>query len=292
MENLILVTGHRGFVGGHLTNYLDQQGIKWVGYDLVDGFDIRDKFKLESTFMEHPIDVVIHLAALASPIKSMMFPDEYVDTNIKGTQNLLECAKRYKIKRFISFSSSSVYGDQAPPNSEKEPYMPTSIYGITKTTSELLVKASDVPYTIIRPFTLYGLNGRKDQVIYKWINFLKQKKPITILGDGTTKRGYTYINDLVKAVVDLIDNKKAENETFNLGGTEVVTIEELAKLFQDTIKCEIDWKPEIQYAPLLKGDVYANYADISKAKELIGYDPPQNFRKNIENIIKHELCET
>lgn len=240
--------------------------------------------------MENKIDTVIHLAALANPIKSMMFPDEYIKTNINGTQNLLDCAKRYGVKQFIFFSSSSVYGGNVPPNKEDEQYAPTSIYATSKVTGELLVKSSDIPYTIIRPFTLYGTDGRKDQVVYKWINLLKQGKPITILGDGTTKRGYTYINDFVKTVIDTVNNDKAINETFNLGGEEIISIQELADIFKETIECEIELKPEIQYAPLLKGDTYENFADVSKAKEILGYNPTKNFRKNIENIIKKELC--
>lgn len=289
---MILITGHKGFVGGYITKELDSRGLEWVGYDLVERNDIRDRFNLESFFMENKIDTVIHLAALANPIKSMMFPVEYVNTNILGTHNLLDCAKRYGVKQFIFFSSSSVYGGNIPPNNENEHYAPTSVYATTKVTGELLVKSSDVPYTIIRPFTLYGLNGRKDQVIYKWINLLKQNKPITILGDGTTKRGYTYINDLAKTVVDVIGNDKALNETFNLGGEEVVAIQELADIFKETIECEIELKPEIQYAPLLKGDTYQNFADITKAKEILGYNPTKNFRKNIEDIIRKELCQS
>jgi len=287
---MILVTGHRGFVGGHLTKYLDDKGLPWIGYDLVDGNDIRDKYKLGSFFYDNKIDVVIHLAALANPIKSIMFPDEYFNTNINGVQNLLALAKQYNIKHFISFSSSSIYGSQTPPNNEEQGYQPESIYAVSKTAGELLVKSSDVPYTIIRPFTLYGLNGRKDQVIYKWINILKEKKPITIFGEGSTKRGYTHVDYFVRTVVDLIGNPKAIGEVFNLGGTEVITVYELADIFKETLSCEINYKPEIQFAPLLKGDVFNNSADITKANNILGYNPPKTLKENIVSIIKKELC--
>src|SRR3990167_7205882 len=142
---MILITGHRGFVGGHLTKFLDEKEVKWIGYDLVDGNDIRNRFKLNNIFFENEIDMVIHLAALASPLKSMMFPDEFISTNINGTQYLLECAKRHGVKQIIAFSSSSVYGEAKPPSREDDPMLPTSIYAITKLTSEYLIKASDVP---------------------------------------------------------------------------------------------------------------------------------------------------
>jgi UDP-glucuronate 4-epimerase len=283
----ILITGHRGFVGGHLTKYLDDNKISWVGFDLVEGNDIRDRYKLGSVFYENKIDTIIHLAALANPVKSQMFPDEYLKTNVQGTQNILECSKLYGVKHLIFFSSSCVYGNQTPPNNELQPYDPQSVYAISKVAGEMLVRASDVPYTIIRPFTLYGMNGRKDQVVYKWINMLKDGKPITIYGDGTTKRGYTNIDYLVKTVVGLTPM----NETFNLGGTEVITVYELADIFQKVLKCEINKVPEIQYLPLLKGDTYNNSADITKAKEMLGYNPPEEFEKNITEIIKHELCQ-
>jgi len=286
---MILITGHRGFVGGHLTKFLDEKEVKWIGYDLVDGNDIRNRFKLNNIFFENEIDMVIHLAALASPLKSMMFPDEFISTNINGTQYLLECAKRHGVKQIIAFSSSSVYGEAKPPSREDDPMLPTSIYAITKLTSEYLIKASDVPYTIIRPFTLYGLNGRPDQVVYKWINLIKQGKPITIYGDGTSRRGYTFIDDLVQGVFSTIGNEKAMNQVFNLGGTEIFNVYQLGDIFKRVVECQVNNEPTIQFAPLLKGDIYENWADISKARELLGYSPQENFEKNLEAIIKAEI---
>lgn len=285
---MILVTGHKWFVGWHLTRLLDEKWLKWIWFDLVDGQDIRDKYKLWTVFFENKIDIVIHLAALASPTKSMMFPDEYFSTNINWTQNLLECAKKYNINHFISFSSSSVYWDQKPPTPEDAPQNPTSIYAISKATGEMLIRASDVPYTIIRPFTLYWMNGRKDQVVYKWINLIKEWKPITIYWDANNKRWYTFIDDLVGAVVWLIGNKSAINNTFNLGWTEVVSIYQLSKIFEKAIERKL----EIHHLPLLKWDVYENWADTSRANELLWYNPEERFEENIKEIIKKELWKT
>lgn len=277
---MILITGHKGFVGSHLTKLLDEMKIEWIGYDLVEGNDIRNRLQLENYFLDNRIDAVIHLAALVHPIKSMMFPDEYISTNVNGTHYLLDCAKRHNVKHFVFFSSSSIYGNQQPPNSEDSPYMSESIYAMSKASGEMLVRASGVPYTIIRPFTIYGENGRKDQVIYKWLNMHKDGRPITVFGNGSSKRGYTYVKDLIEGILTILAKPKISvNQTFNLGGTEIISINDLAEIFKDSLGAKIE------YLPLPKGDVYENWADITKAQKMLGYNPKENFRKNVLEII-------
>lgn len=269
---MILITGDKGFVGSHLT-----KKIKGIGFDLVDGLDIRDKYQLETVFENYHIDTVIHLASLAGVRKGDLLPDDYIDTNIKGTNNIIECCKRHNVKHLIYFSSSSVYGNHLPPNKENDRLNPISTYGITKLASELLVKSSGVPYTIIRPFSLYGENGRKDQIFYKWLNLIKEGKPIELFGDGTAKRGFTYVGDIVEGV-KLILSKGATSEVYNIGGEEIITLNDIIKVLKDKYHVRIHFKEE---NPL---DIKDNWADITKIKSL-GYKQKSSFIKNLKKII-------
>ena len=285
---MILVTGHRGFIGQRLCQELRDKGHEFVGYDLVSGDDIRDYFKLSNVFEKEGVDIVIHLAARAGVRTGEEFPEEFITTNIIGTQNLLKLAKKFNCKHFVFFSSSSVYGSEPSPNKEDDRLAPESLYGITKQTGEELVKASGLRSTIIRPFTVYGENGRKDQVMFKWINQINVGKPITFYGDGKTKRGYTYVGDLVDGVINELGRKRDKErppcEIFNLGGEEVFSLEELLNIFKDT-------KPDIKVRrlPLPKGDVPENWGDISKAKREIGFNPNSSFYENVKRIISKEI---
>ncbi len=283
---MILVTGHEGFIGKRLTHELSINCLDWIGYDLEDGDDIRDYFKVNKVFRENNIDTVIHLAARAGVRTSESFPDEYITTNIIGTNNLLKSAEEYGVEKFISFSSSSVQGGSPSPNKESDPVSPDSIYAVTKATSEMLVKNSTIPErTVVRPFTVYGECGRKDQVIFKWINQIKAGRLITFFGDGETKRGYTYVGDLVKGVVKIVLNKgeRKEFEIYNLGGSQIVTLKELLSIFQDVFPSLI-----VKKLPLPKGDVRENWADIDKAKRELGFSPDTDFKKTVTNIIISE----
>lgn len=273
----ILITGDKGFVGSHLTKRLEN----YVGYDLVDGFDLRDAYQLESVFENHQIDTVIHMGALAGVRKSKLFPLDYIETNIRGTLNVVESCQRNKIKHLIFLSSSSVYGNQTPPNKETDELEPIAMYGITKLAGELLVKHSGVPYTIIRPFSLYGENGRKDQIHFKWINQIKEGKPITLFGDGSAKRGFTYVGDFVDGLLLLL-KKGADNEIYNIGGHEIISINEVIDVFKDKLDFEIDNYP----AP--KEDIAQNWADTSKIEKL-GYKPKVKFVDKLKEIINKEL---
>jgi len=270
---MILITGDKGFVGLHMD-------IPHVGYDLVDGFDILDTYQLETVFANNHIDTVIHLAALAGVHKSLLFPDKYIDVNIKGTQNIIDACKRHNVKHLIFFSSSSVYGNGKPPLQETNELNPISPYGISKVAGELLVKSSGVPYTIIRPFSLYGDKGRKDQIFYKWINEIKAHGEITLLGDGTAQRGFTNVYDLVDAV-KLILHKGAENETYNIGGSEIITMNDVIKTLENNYAFYVNKLPENN------GDIYQSWADISKARDKLGYEPKRNFFEELQVIINN-----
>jgi UDP-glucuronate 4-epimerase len=276
---MILVTGHKGFIGSRLTKELDARGYKWAGYDLKEGNDIRDAHTLDAFFEFTQPSKVIHLAALAGVRRGEDYREDYLSTNVMGTDNVLKMADKYGVETFVLFSSSSVYGENG---------MPNSFYGITKSMSELLPFRYDIPHVnIVVPYTVYGEDGRKDQVIYKWLNQIKNDKPITFYGDGGSSRTYTYVGDLVEGVIKAMKFKGEKIERFDFGGKEDIKLNTILEIFQSK---KPDLKIDRQPAP--KADVYSNVADISYAKEKLGYDPQTPFKGKLEQILNQELWTT
>jgi len=293
----VLVTGSQGFIGQNLCGYLQEKGITYRGYDLVNGDDIRDKLKLDKVFEEGQFDAVIHLAALAGVRKSKEYPDEYISTNINGTYNVIEMCKKYKVDKLLFYSSSSVLGGNKYSSiglEETELYNPQSLYAHTKVMGELMVKASGLNNIIIRPFTVYGENGRPDMVIYKWINAIKAKKEIVVYNDDTI-RGYTYVGDLVKGTIDLLlTNKNIEDPGYignivHLGGKDFMSIKDVLNIF--TTFCELNNidKYSVNHKERLIEDVKYSFADISKAKRLINFNPDTNFKDKLIEILNKEF---
>lgn len=288
MKN-ILITGHLGFVGKHLTKILDKKGLPWIGYDLINGQDIRNKHDLECIFELHQIRYVIHLAARAGVRRSKLYPEEYINTNIFGTQNVVDMCNKYDIEKLIFYSSSSVFGKGGtPPLVEDDDKKPTSLYGISKLAGEHIVNNAKCKTVIVRPFTIYGPSGRKDEVIYRWLEQHKNGLPITVYGDGDSCRGYVYVKDLIEATVNVlnVDNKWytdffQQHEDFNLGGSEIIYIKDIENVFRERF-------PDADFIklPLPKEDVLENYANTDKAKQMIGFNPERGFIKNVENMIK------
>jgi UDP-glucuronate 4-epimerase len=283
----VLVTGNCGFVGRHIIKALDECNVSWYGCDLEEARDIRNLQELDRLFDSHHFTDVIHLAALTGVRRSEEYSEEYIRTNISGTKNIVKMCEKHGVESLIFFSSSSVYGNGTPPIMETSPMNPISLYGITKLTGEEIVRASSVPQrTIIVPFTIFGEEGRRDSVIYKWIDQYSAGKPITVFGDGKTRRGYVYIKDLVDCLIEIIGNKRAawSCEKFNLGGAEVIELETLLKIFQNHI-------PDLNFVrlPLRGDDIAENFADISKAKNMLGFNPQECYARVVKKIIKKEL---
>ena len=275
---MTLITGHKGFIGSHLVeNKLD-----YIGYDLKDGQDIRNKYQLAKIFANNNITQIIHLAAEAGVRRGEKYPDEYISTNINGTRNLLELAEEYGVKHFIFFSSSSVYGNQKPPFKEDMKLAPNSLYGLTKLAGELLCKLSPVRTTVVRPFSVYGENGRGDQVVYKWLNQVSLVEPVSFYGTGRTIRGYVYVKDLVDGVRAIFNDKclRRNFEVYNLGGQEKITLDHLYGLFEE-------WFPRIEKKvfDLPNADVRENWADISKAKLHLKWSPDTKFDNKIKELL-------
>ncbi len=253
--------------------------------------DIRNKEKIKSIFENHEIEMVIHLAAMAGVRYSIENPALYYDVNINGTLNLLEACKKEKIKKFIFASSSSVYGNNTKvPFEEKDPVdYPISPYGATKRGGELLCYTYhhlyDISIAALRFFTVYGPRQRPDLAIHKFAKSIVEKQEIPFYGDGSTKRDYTYIEDIIQGILkamDWIKENKKRYEIFNLGESKTISLGEMVQIIEKVL----EKKAHKKILPMQPGDVLSTHADINKAKEILGYNPKMDFEEGIKNFIQ------
>lgn len=294
----ILVTGGAGFIGSSVIDRLLARGDEVVcldnfdefyrpdikrrnlssalghkGFRLVEG-DIRDMALLKALFAEERFDMIFHPAARAGVRPSIIDPMLYEDVNIKGTMNLLEMAKEYKLKGFIFASSSSVYGSNKKfPFSETDNVdNPVSPYAATKKSCELICYTYHHLYnmniTCLRFFTVYGPRQRPEMAIHKFTRLIDEGKPVPMFGDGSSKRDYTYIDDIVDGVIKSIDKNPAY-EIYNIGESQTTELRELIAL----IEKHLGKKAVIESHPDQPGDVPLTYADITKAVNELGYAP-------------------
>lgn len=319
----ILVTGGAGFIGSHLCeallqaghtvinvdslndfydpeikkgniseifNTIKRKGIAQERFELVEG-DIRDYFLLESIFLNRKIELIVHLAAYAGVRPSIDNPLLYADVNVNGTLNLLEMCRKYSVSKFIFASSSSVYGNnkKVPFSEDDNVDFPISPYAATKKAGELLCHAYHALYGIdvacLRFFTVYGPRQRPDLAIHKFAALMAAGKPVPFYGDGTTERDYTYIGDIIDGVVKSIDwvmENKGLYEIFNLGESRTVSLNEMLS----KLEAALGMKADLQRLPLQPGDVRRTFADISKAKMLLGYNPSTAFEEGIDCFIQ------
>jgi UDP-glucuronate 4-epimerase len=309
----LLVTGGAGFIGSHLVDHLlatndwqvtvvddfnnfydpriKRQNIQAhlanPRYRLAEA-DIRDRPALESVFAEQDFDCIVHLAARAGVRPSLSQPGLYAETNINGTLNLLELARLRNIKQFVFGSSSSVYGINAKvPFSEDDPVrQPISPYAATKTAGELLCHAYSHLYGMrcicLRFFTVYGPRQRPDLAIHKFASLLTSGQPIPVFGDGTTRRDYTYIDDIIAGVLAAVDFEASDYEVINLGESRTVELRELISLLER----ELDANAVIETLPPQPGDVPQTFADITKARRILGYDPQIQIEEGIRRFIE------
>ena len=247
---------------------------------------------MERIFKENSIQYVVHLAALAGVRPSLLSPIEYISIDVSGTVNLLEVVKDYKITKFVFGSSSSVYGKNSKiPFSEGDKLeRQASPYAAAKTSGELFCatynKLYDIPMGILRFFTVYGERQRPDMAIHKFVSLINEGREITIYGDGSSKRDYTYIGDVVDGIVRSL-SFDYNFEIFNLGSGRVVRLMDLVQIIEDKVKK----KAKIKFLPEQKGDVPITYADISKAKRLLDYNPTVEIEEGVERFVKWYLGE-
>jgi UDP-glucuronate 4-epimerase len=304
-----LVTGAAGFIGARTSEMLIQDGHTVVGvdnindaYDLrmkeyrlkrlqaMDGFtfrklDISDKAVVDH-LKDEKLDGVINLAAWAGVRVSVINPWVYVETNMTGTLNMLELCRQTGTKKFIVASTSSIYGENPPyptpeTASSSEPLQP---YAASKKGAEAMAHAYhhlyDIDVTVVRFFTVYGPAGRPDLSIFRFVQWVSEGRPVRVNGDGEQSRGFTYIDDIARGVILAL--KPVGFEIINLGGHEVITINNLIKLVEDVV----GKKAEVVYGPPNLADMRSNWADVSKAGRLLGWEPQYDMRSGIEKLVE------
>lgn len=256
-------------------------------YKLVEA-DIRDADALERIFDETEFQCIVHLAARAGVRPSLAEPVLYYQTNVDGTLNLLELARKHNVKQFVFGSSSSVYGiNSKVPFSEADPiFQPISPYASTKAAGELMCHTYSHLYDIrclcLRFFTVYGARQRPDLAIHKFAALISEGRPIQMYGDGSTRRDYTYIDDIVQGVRAAIDYDKSVYEVFNLGESHTIELTRLIEL----LEAGLGKKAMIERRPMQPGDVPITFADISKARELLNYAPKTMIEDGIPRFVE------
>lgn len=308
----ILVTGGAGFIGSHLVDRLLADAnrvtavdnfndfydpaikranvaahLKRENFELVEA-DITDSRAINDLFARASFDCVAHLAARAGVRPSLADPLSYEETNVRGTLVLLEAARRNDVPRFIFGSSSSVYGvNSKVPFSEDDAIAnPISPYAVTKIAGEAACHAYNHLYGLrvvcLRFFTVYGARQRPDLAIHKFARLISKGEPVPIFGDGTTRRDYTYIDDIVSGVLAAMRYDQSQFEIINLGESQTVELRRLVELLESALgkRAIIDRQAE------QPGDVPLTYADISKARRLLGYDPQTDIETGIELFVE------
>lgn len=315
MPKHVLVTGGAGFIGSHLSGRLLERGDRVTVLDdfndfydparkrrnvralqelprgrdgafrLVEG-DIRDASLVEELFAPGAFDAVVHLAARAGVRPSLAEPVLYEDVNCIGTLRLLEAARRHGPEVFVFGSSSSVYGvNEKVPFAEDDPVeQPISPYATTKRAGELLCfnyhHLYDLKISCLRFFTVYGPAQRPEMAIHKFTDRIARGEAIPLFGDGSTRRDYTFISDIIDGVVAALD-AELSFEILNLGGAETTALGDLVRWIGEELAVE----PRIDYLPEQPGDVPVTYADVAKAGRLLGYSPKVPIREGLRRFV-------
>ena len=309
-----LITGAAGFIGARTAEMLIQDGHTVAGIDnMNDAYDVRMKeFRLKKLqamdgFTIHKLDIsdksivehfkdekfdgVINLAAWAGVRVSVKNPWVYVETNMTGTLNMLEICRQTGTKKFVTASTSSIYGEDPPyptpeSASSSEPLQP---YAASKKGAEAMAYAYhhlyDIDVTVLRFFTVYGPAGRPDLALFRFVQWVSEGRPVGINGDGEQSRGFTYIDDIARGIILAL--KPVGYEIINLGGHEVITINDLVKLVEDVV----GKKAVVQYGPPNPADMRSNWADVSKAGKLLGWKPQYDMRAGVEKLVEWYIAE-
>lgn len=303
----ILVTGGAGFIGSHLVDVLTARGDSVVVIDDFNDFydpeikrsnlrktpakiftaDVCDQDQINAIIQTQRPDVIVHLAARAGVRPSVQCPELYLKTNIFGTFNLLEAAKRTGVAKFVFASSSSVYGaaPQIPFREDQVLVQTLSPYASSKLAGEQLCSNYSYLYGLkvvcLRFFTVYGPRQRPDLSIHKFTRLIAGGKPIEVYGDGTQRRDFTFIDDIIQGVLGAIDFDGSPFEIFNLGENQTVELNEVISLIEKAL----GRSAVIQYQPPAPGDMPQTYADISKASQLLRYRPTTLIEKGIPRFV-------
>ncbi len=304
-----LVTGAAGFIGARTAELLIKDGHTVVGIDNInDAYDPRMKeYRLRKMqalpgFTFHKLDIshksiidqfedekfdgVINLAARAGVRYSVENPWVFVESNTIGTLNMLEICRQTRTKKFIIASTSSIYGGDPPyptpeSASSSEPLQP---YAASKKGAEAMCHAYhhlyDIDVSVVRYFTVYGPAGRPDLALFRFVQWISEGRPVHVNGDGEQSRGFTYVDDIARGTILAL--KPVGYEVINLGGHEVITINNLIKLVEEIV----GKKADVRYGPPNPADMFTNWADVSKAGELLGWEPQFNMREGVTRLVE------
>lgn len=325
----VLVTGSAGFIGFHLVKALLKMGFEIIGIDNLNNYydpklkfdrlenlnsfildrqfdnsyqfiklDILDEFALKKLFEKHDFDIVINLAAQAGVRYSLEKPKVYIESNLVGYANILECCRHFKIEHFIFASSSSVYGmnSKQPFSTSDNTDFPISLYAATKKSNELLAHTYShlfqIPCTGLRFFTVYGPYGRPDMAYYSFTKAIHEGRPIDIFNNGDMKRDFTYIDDVVDGILKVI--QKAPNpinrqsthanapfRIFNIGNNKPVHLSR----FVSAIETALSMKAIKNLLPIQSGDVPLTYADIDDLVDEYGFQPKTSIEQGISKFV-------
>jgi UDP-glucuronate 4-epimerase len=307
-----LVTGAAGFIGARTSTMLIEQGHTVVGVDnmndaydprmkeyrlrklqALNGFefvrdDISDKGILnrQSAIVNRKFDGVINLAARAGVRFSVENPWVFLESNVMGTLNMLELCRHLGCKKFILASTSSIYGEdpQYPTPETASSSEPLQPYAASKKGAEALTHSYhhlfDIDVTVVRYFTVYGPAGRPDLAIFRFVKWIMEGEPIRINGDGTQSRGFTYVDDIARGTIAAL--KPLGYEIINLGGHEVISINGLVELIEELT----GKKANVQYGPPNLADMFMNQANVTKAREMLGWNPQVRLAEGIGNLIE------
>jgi UDP-glucuronate 4-epimerase len=325
----ILITGTAGFIGFHLAKLLLKDGFQVHGYDgMTNYYDINlkharhnillknpsftategmleDNNKLEDVADKFKPEVIVHLAAQAGVRHSLENPRAYINSNIIGTFNVMEMARKLKVKHLLMSSSSSVYGAnlKMPFTETEKTETQLTIYAATKKANESMAHSYSnlwkIPTTMFRFFTVYGPWGRPDMAYFKFVSAILNDKPIDIYNNGEMYRDFTYIDDLVYGIKLLIDaiptslvgNKVMKDDSLSpVAPYRVINIGNSNKIklldFIEAIEKNLGKKAVRNYLPMQKGDVHSTWADASLLKNLTGYSPQTNFRNGVSRFVE------
>jgi len=325
----VLVTGSAGFIGYHLSRLLLEEGFRVVGYDgMTDYYDValkqrrhqmllqnrnfsaqegmlEDFERLHALAMDERPDIIVHLAAQAGVRYSLEQPRAYVDANLTGTFNVMECARELAVDHLLMASTSSVYGanTEMPFNEHQQTDTPLTLYAATKKANEAMAHSYahlwNLPTTMFRFFTVYGPWGRPDMALFKFTRGIIEGTPIDIYNQGEMQRDFTYVSDLVRGIQLLIDcppvrpedgaqipawdslSPAAPYRVVNIGNGESVRLLD----FIEAIEAECGREAVRNYMPMQKGDVPATWADASLLKALTGYAPQTGVREGIRQFV-------
>ncbi len=317
-----MVTGAAGFIGYHLSDRLLKAGASVVGYDNMNDYydvslkesrlaaldetakttgsfdmirgDLADKAKLEKTFEKYNPDVVVNLAAQAGVRYSIENPDAYIQSNLVGFANILECCRHHEVKHLVYASSSSVYGGntKVPFSTSDQVDRPVSLYAATKKSNELMAysycKLYGIKATGLRFFTVYGPMGRPDMAAYKFADLMRKGKPIDIYNNGDMYRDFTYIDDIVTGVFAILCNPPKQDElgacykVYNIGRGKPENLLD----FVDELEKALGMKATRNLMPMQPGDVYQTYADVSGLENDFGYRPSTDMKDGVGKFAK------